>query len=86
MLTCKVSLGDEEDIIFEWYNSKKPQTIIHQTNELDLSGFTLSDSESSYTAEYWCVATNSAGTGRSQNVTVIIVSRGRLTTRRRPAP
>lgn len=71
-------MGDEEDIKIEWYSSKQ-SGIIHETRKLDLSGRELKDSESSYTAEYWCVATNSDGTGRSQNVTVLVVSRGRFT-------
>ena len=78
ILTCEVSVGDEEDIKIEWYSSKR-SGIIDKTKKLDLSGHKLTDSESSYTAEYWCVATNSDGTGRSQNVTVLIVSPGSFT-------
>ena len=60
-----------------WYNSKQ-SGIVGQTRELDLSNIRLSDSESSYTAEYWCVAENSAGSGQSQNnVIVHIISSGK---------
>ena len=71
-------MGDEEGIKIGWYSSKR-SGIIDKTKKLDLSGHELTDSESSYTAEYWCVATNSDGTGRSQNVTVLIVSSGSFT-------
>ncbi|CAB4016253.1 adhesion G- coupled receptor D1-like [Paramuricea clavata] len=56
-----------------WYNSKQSGTV-GQTRELGLSNIGLSDGDQSYTAEYWCFAKNSDGTGRSQNVTVYIIS------------
>jgi hypothetical protein len=58
-----------------WYNSKQSGTV-GQTRELGLSNIGLSDGDQSYTAEYWCFAKNSDGTGRSQNVTVYIISQG----------
>ena len=76
ILTCEVSVGNEENIGITWYNSKT-SIIVGLTKELDLSNFKLPASEPSYTAEYWCLARNSDGTGRSQNVTVHIISSGK---------
>ncbi|CAB4005879.1 adhesion G -coupled receptor L3-like, partial [Paramuricea clavata] len=74
MLTCKISVGDEENIEVMWYNSKQSGSV-GQTRKLDLSSIELSDGDQRYKAEYWCFAKNSDGPGRSQNVTVYIISR-----------
>ncbi|CAB4010984.1 Brain-specific angiogenesis inhibitor 3, partial [Paramuricea clavata] len=72
-LTCEVSVGNEGFIEILWYNSKQAG-IVGQTRQLSLSNIELSDSDQSYKAEYWCLAKNSDGTGRSQNVPVYILS------------
>ena len=59
-----------------WYNSKQ-SGIVGQARKLELSNFPLTDGDPTYTAVYWCSAKNSDGTGRSQNVTVYIVSKGK---------
>jgi hypothetical protein len=76
MLTCKISVGDEENIEIMWYNSKQSGPV-GQTRKLDLSNVKLSGSDQSYKAEYWCFAKNSDGPGRSQDVTVYIISQGK---------
>jgi hypothetical protein len=76
MLTCKISVGDEENIKIMWYNSKQSSSV-GQTRKLDLSNIKLSDGDQRYKAEYWCLAKNSDGTRRSQNVTVYIISQGK---------
>jgi hypothetical protein len=76
MLTCKISVGDEENIKIMWYNSKQSGSV-GQTRKLDLSNFKLSDGDQRYKAEYWCLAMNSDATRRSQNVTVYIISQGK---------
>ena len=75
-LTCEIEVGDEENIKILWFNSRQ-SGIIARTRELILSNIELSDSDPSYMAEYWCFANNSDGIGRSQNVTVHIVSEGK---------
>jgi hypothetical protein len=76
MLTCKISVGDEENIEIMWYNSKQSGSV-GQTRKLDLSNIELSDGDQRYKADYWCFAKNSDGPGRSQNVTVYIISQGK---------
>jgi hypothetical protein len=76
MLTCKISVGDEENIEIMWYNSKQSGSV-GQTRKLDLSNIELSDGDQRYKADYWCFAKNSDGRGRSQNVTVYIISQGK---------
>ncbi|CAB4007669.1 fibrillin-2-like isoform X48, partial [Paramuricea clavata] len=71
-LTCVVSVGNEEKIEYMWYNSKQ-SGIVGQARKLELSNFPLSDSTD--TTVYWCLATNSDGTGQSKDVTVYIVSK-----------
>ncbi|CAB4005878.1 adhesion G -coupled receptor L3-like [Paramuricea clavata] len=73
MLTCKVSVGDEENIEIMWYNSKQSGSV-GQTRKQDLSNIELSDGDQRYKADYWCFAKNSDGRERSQNVTVYIIS------------
>ncbi|CAB4008473.1 brain-specific angiogenesis inhibitor 1-like [Paramuricea clavata] len=72
-LTCEVSVGNEGFIEILWYNSKQAG-VVSQTRQLSLSNIELSDGDQSYKAEYWCLAKNSDGTGRSQNVPVYILS------------
>ena len=61
-----------------WYNSKQSGSV-GQTRKLDLSNIKLSGGDQSYKAEYWCFAKNSDGPGRSQNVTVSLISQGKTT-------
>ena len=79
-MTCEVTVGDEENIEITWHNSRQ-SGIVGQTRQLDLSDIELPGSEPSYMAEYWCFAKNSDGTGRSQNVTVFIISQGTILSR-----
>ncbi|CAB3985460.1 fibrillin-2 isoform X2 [Paramuricea clavata] len=72
-LMCETSVGDEENLEIVWHNSKQ-SGIIGQTRKLNLFDIAPSDIKPRYTAEYWCFAKNSDGTGRSQNVTVHITS------------
>ena len=76
-LSCNVSEGDEANIQIKWYNSKE-SGVLHQSRVFNLPDKKLSDSERSFTAIYWCAATNSFGTSKnSENVTVNIVSKGK---------
>ena len=73
ILICNVEVADQTNIEINWYSSKRKERI-SQSKILNLSNIKVS--ESFYSAVYWCNATNSDGTGRSQNVTVTVTSKG----------
>lgn len=75
-LMCDASVGDEENLEIMWYKSKQSGSV-GQTRKLDLSKIKLPGGDLRYAAEYSCVAKNSDGTGRSQNVAVHILSEGK---------
>ena len=68
-------MGYEGNIEIMWYSSKQ-SGVVGGNRELDLSNSIKLNGEPSYMAEYWCFAKNSDGTGRSQNVTVQVLSPG----------
>ncbi|CAB4036394.1 inactive tyrosine- kinase 7-like, partial [Paramuricea clavata] len=73
-VTLKCNAGDEENLEIMWHNSTQSGSF-GRTRELYLSNIKLPVGHLRYAVEYWCVATNSGVIGRSQNVTVHILSK-----------
>ncbi|XP_046858696.1 uncharacterized protein LOC124452154 [Xenia sp. Carnegie-2017] len=76
LLTCHVVVGEGRDIKILWFNSSKPTESMYWGKELNLTNRIALKTNNRYQEKYWCTATNSDGKGRSQNVSVFVVSKG----------
>ncbi|XP_046863918.1 neurogenic locus notch homolog protein 1-like isoform X8 [Xenia sp. Carnegie-2017] len=76
LLTCHVLEGDEKNIEILWFNKSFPKAHMDRGRQLNLTNLVKLTDRKSFSEEYWCTAKNSDGKNRSQNVKVVLVSKG----------
>ncbi|XP_046857298.1 neurogenic locus notch homolog protein 1-like isoform X3 [Xenia sp. Carnegie-2017] len=75
LLTCLVDNNQYHKVEVLWFNSSTPTQHIDTGRELNLTNRIQLKTRNRYEETYWCNATNQDGTSRSQNVSVVVVSK-----------